>query len=251
MSTIVMTNATYADLLGGIRAAFKVGNSAADLVGNVMSIVGSSRAESLTNSFEKRGFSDIKAEFKMQTRQFPTKKMRKFVQQVLRAIKFPRKYGKQVNDMCKNFLDRPKEESVWVENDLVFSTGKGGNCETIQFFFHRIANDYDDCDEVQMLVAHANVDFKLARDIFVITTSTSRLGGAFNNVNYREERRDASLTVRDAMFVSQYFQLTAFKAIEESRELAGMATKPDKCENLPPFFDPWAKKKKKKDDDEG
>ena len=215
MSTIVVTNATFANLLEGIGAVLKVGNSAADLAGNVLSMLGSSRAESLTNSFEKRGFDNIKAKFKMRTMQFPTKKMRNFVQQQLRAIKFPRKYGKQVNEMVKNFLYRPKEESVWVENDLVFSTGKGGNCETIQFFFHRIANDYDDCDEVQMLVAHANVDFKLAPDIFVITTSTSRLGGAFNNVNFKEELRDAPLTVRDAMFVSQYFQLTAFKAIED------------------------------------
>ena len=145
--------------------------------------------------------------------------------------------------MVKNFLYRPKEESVWVENDLVFSTGKGGNCETINSFFIELQMIITIADEVQMLVAHANVDFKLARDIFVITTSTSRLGGAFNKVNFKEELRDAPLTVRDAMFVSQYFQLTAFKAIEESRELAGMATKPDKCENLPPFpgLPDWAK----------
>mgnify|MGYP003328211290 CR=1 FL=1 len=38
-------------------------------------------------------------------------------------------------EMVKNFLYRPKEESVWVENDLVFSTGKGGNCEKVRRTF--------------------------------------------------------------------------------------------------------------------
>ena len=102
MSTIVVTNATFANLLEGIGAVLKVGNSAADLAGDVLSMLGSSHAESLTNSFEKRGFDNIKAKFKMRTMQFPTKKMRNFVQQQLRAIKFPRKYGKQVNEMVKN-----------------------------------------------------------------------------------------------------------------------------------------------------
>ena len=102
-----------------------------------------------------------------------------------------------------------------IDNDVTFATGKGGEAKNFQVFTYR-SMGADGCEAMQFILIGSTVGFKLAPDIFLISHSSSKMGGAFTKQSLEWKNKERPLSNdKDLEFVNKYFRTLSLSMVQE------------------------------------
>lgn len=204
----------YADFLNAVTNTVNVVDGIANTAKNVINLFASSSTETLTKEFTDRGYDNLDANTVVVIKK--NIKMEAFyavMSHSLKGMNIPKQYQEGINSLIETALYI--EQNSWHENDVTFSTGKGGEAKNFQVFTYRSLGS-DGCEAMQFILIGSRVGFDLAPDVFLISHSTSKMGGAFTKQKLEWKNKERPLNNdKDLKFVNTYFRTVSLSMVQE------------------------------------
>ena len=205
-------------LIGGAQATIGVVNGAVGAVQQVLNLFGRQSSESLVGQFTNQGFSHFNQRTRIQATTLPTAIFDSYVESALKNVyQIPSKHKDGIDHIVK--FAKYVDNDSWLALESSFDMGSGGTSQQIQMF---TSKDIE-CKRMNVVFVFTEATFKLKPDLFIISKSESRLGGAFSNTKLQWKNKDASLRVEDLKFVSEYFLALGMAQIQQSQTIVGFA----------------------------
>ena len=231
----------YADFLNAVTNTVNVVDGIANTAKNVINLFASSSTETLTKEFTDRGYDNLNANTVVVIKK--NIKIEAFYAVMSRSLKgmnIPKQYQEGINSLIETALYI--EQDSWHENDVTFSTGKGGEAKNFQVFTYRSMGS-DGCEAMQFILIGSKVGFDLAPDVFLISHSTSKMGGAFTKQKLEWKNKERPLSNdKDLKFVNTYFRTLSLSMVQELPALFNIQSNfVVRClKDPPPQIDPFA-----------
>ena len=231
----------YADFLSAVTNTITVVDDIANTAKNVINLFATTSSETLTKEFTNRGYDMLDTQtIVVMKKNIRIENFFAVMSHSLKGMGIPKEYQEGINDLIETALYL--EQNSWHENDVTFSTGSGGTAKNFQVFTYRSAGE-DGCEAMQFVLIGSKVAFDLAPDVFLITRSTSKMGGAFSEQKLVWKNKERPLNNDDDLkFVNTYFRTLSLSMVQE---LPGMFNiSPNfvvRCLRAPPVqVDPFA-----------
>jgi len=138
------------------------------------------------------------------------------------------------------------DSNSWQDTQAVFDIGKGGENSVIQVL---TAKDMS-CNRMSVVIITSKNTFRLKPNLFIITKTKARMGGAFSNTKLVWKTEKAGLSTTDLEFVSKYFLGIALEQLQSSSQSLLRTQASTNCgpyRPLPKQCNPWQKDPRKSD----
>ena len=208
----------FQKLIDGATATIGVVNSAVGAVQSVFNLFGKKSSEELVNQFTDQGFSKFNQNTRISATTLPTAIFDSWAKSALKNLyNVPSKHRAGIDHMVK--YAKYVDDDSWLSLQGTFDISSGGMSNQIQLFTSRDQA----CERMNVVFIYTSTEFKLKPDTFVISKSSSKLGGAFSKTKLQWKTENTALKTDDLKFVSEYFLTLGMGQIQQSRSIANYA----------------------------
>ena len=204
----------YAEFLSAVTNTVSVVDSVTNTAKNVIGLFKSSSSEDLVKEMEGRGYDHLAAStIVIIKKNIKIEAFFAVMRHSLKGMNIPEKHREGINSLVQTAMYI--EQNSWHENDVTFDIGQGGMAKNFQVFTYRSMAP-DGCETMQFILIGSTVAFKLAPDIFLISHSSSKMGGAFTKQRLEWKNVDRPLdNDKDLEFVNKYFRTLSLSLVQE------------------------------------
>merc|ERR1711871_1298165 len=208
----------FKQLIGAAQATIGVVKGAVGAVQQVLNLFGKQSSDSLVGQFTNQGFSKFDQATDISETTLPEAIFDVWAKDAMKDLyNVPKKHKKGINHMVK--YAKYVDDNSWLALEGTFDIDSGGQSNQIQLFTSRDI----ECGRINVVFVYTSTKFKLKPDLFIISKSESRLGGAFSSTKLQWKSKNAALKTADLKFVSEYFLALGMAHIQNSRKIANYA----------------------------
>ena len=182
----------FQNLIDGAQATIGVVNSAVGAVQSVFNLFGKKSSESLVSQFTNQGFSKFNQNTRISATTLPTAIFDSWAKSALKNLyNVPSKHRAGIDHLVK--YAKYVDDDSWLSLQGTFDIKRGGMSNQIQLFTSRDQA----CERMNVVFIYTSNQFKLKPDTFVISKSSSKLGGAFSKTKLQWKTENAALKMED------------------------------------------------------
>ena len=208
----------FQQLIGAAQSTIGVVNGAVGAVQQVLNLFGKQSSESLVGQFTNQGFSKFNQNTRISATTLPTAIFDSWAKDAMKNLyNVPKKHSQGIKHMVK--YAKYVDNDSWLSLQGTFDISSGGQSNQIQLFTSRDT----ECERMNVVFIVTSTKFKLKPDLFIISKSSSRLGGAFSETKLQWKSKNAALKTEDLKFVSEYFLALGMGQIQQSQTIAKYA----------------------------